>query len=81
MNSNVPRCCTETDDAKKAEERSADAVGWVEDDMECVDILAGGYDDDEGRSVIADDPEATPPVRLRRPRGWSWSARRQTSRA
>ena len=27
--------------------------------MECVDILAG---EDDGRSVIADDPEATTPV-------------------
>ena len=39
---------------------SAAAVGRVEDEMKCVDILAGG--DDDGRSVIADDPEATPPV-------------------
>ena len=38
----------------------AAAVGRVGDEMQCVDILAGG--DDDGRSVIADDPEATPPV-------------------
>ena len=39
----------------------AAAVGRVEDEMKCVDILAGS-DDDDGRPVIADDPEATPPV-------------------
>ena len=37
---------------------SAAAVGRV--GMKCVDILTGG--DDDGRSVTADDPEATPPV-------------------
>ena len=40
---------------------SAAAVGRGEDEMECVDFLAGG-DDDDGLSEIADDPEATPPV-------------------
>ena len=39
----------------------AAAVGRVGDEMGCVDIVAGG-DHDDGRSVIADDPEATPPV-------------------
>ena len=47
---------------KKAEELSAGAVGRVEDEMGCVGILAGG--DDDGRSAIADDPDATPPVAL-----------------
>ena len=37
--------------------------GGSEDEMKCVDILAG-VDDDDGRSVVADDPEVTPPVAL-----------------